>query len=255
MGTDWVPAAVRDHADPTELEHLVRTHAALHTQGTHARNDVDQRLRALLIIDTDEDGAWPSHRVAVIGHNPLFPPEWRQAAWSTLLPDELQAWSARWQHWYDSVMAGRYRHYLHRLRTWEMSQELAQAQAELVTAARATESRTNAWTRRPDFRRARDLVSAPPPPPLIPAPGPPPHTDAEDRETSGQAACEETVARHRAVLERAAREFSRTVPSRFKRNPRWSPGVEELLPDTWLEEFFAWLDPVVRSGRGLYLWF
>ncbi|MET9251732.1 hypothetical protein [Nonomuraea sp. NPDC003709] len=103
--------------------------------------------------------------------------------------------------------------------------------------------------------RLRDLVSALPPPPLIPARGPPPRNHAEDREGSGQAACEETVAGHRAVLERVAREFSRTVPSRFKRNPRWSPGQKELLPDTWLEEFFAWLDPVVRSRRGLYLWF
>ncbi|MET7337570.1 hypothetical protein [Nonomuraea sp. NPDC005650] len=255
MGTDWVPAAVRDGADPAELEHLVRTHAALHARGEHARDGVDQRLRDLLIIDTDEDGAWPSHRVAVIGRNPLFPPEWRQAAWSTLLPDGLQEWSVRWRHWYDSVMAGRYRHYLHRLRTWEVSQELAQAQADLVATARATEGRTNAWARRPDFRRARDLVSALPLPPLVPAPGPPPGTDAEDRETPGQAAREETVAGHRAELERAAREFGRTVPSRFRRNPRWSPGVAELMPDTWLEEFFAWLDPVVRSGRGVYLWF
>ncbi|WP_327586751.1 hypothetical protein OHA25_06900 [Nonomuraea sp. NBC_00507] len=164
MGTDWVPALVRDGTDPAELQQVARTHATLsHALRTQGRNDdalrmwreVDERLRGLLVLDTDADGGWPSHRVAVIGDNPLFPPEWRRAAWSTLLPDRLAAWSARWRHWYDAVMDGQFRHYLHRLRTWEASRELAHFQTELIAAARATEGRTNAWTRKPVFLEAR----------------------------------------------------------------------------------------------------
>jgi hypothetical protein len=215
---------------------------------------VNERLCALLILDTDEDGGWPSHRVAVIGDNPLFPPEWRQAAWSTLLPDRLPAWSARWRRWYDAVMAGQFRHYVHRLRTWEASRELARAQTALIGAARATEGRTNAWTRKATFLRARQLVFALPAPPVVPAPGPPVDNPGDDRATPDQAAHMEAVTEHFALLEQATRTFSRTVPGPFKRNPRWSPVVTEPVPDTWLEEFFAWLDPVVRSGRGLYLW-
>ncbi|GAA2857659.1 hypothetical protein [Nonomuraea rubra] len=170
MGTDWVPAAVRDLTDPAELDGLIRVHAHLsHALGRTLRTDppeeighdtalrrwrdADARLRALLLLDTDADGAHPSHRVAVIGAN--RPPT-------------------------------------------------------------------------PGHARRR---------PAVP----------------GQRADEEAVARHLALLEHSAREFSRTVPGPYRRALRLSPATG-MEADPWLEGFFDWLVPVVRAVRALYLW-
>ncbi|MEZ7126042.1 hypothetical protein ACBR40_11955 [Nonomuraea sp. AD125B] len=266
MGTDWAPAALRDLARE-DLGELARAHTRLaHALGhTHraaapeeeidhdtalARwRDLDERLRSLLIVDLGNP-----HRVAVIGVNPLFPPEWRDAAWATLLPDELAEWSARWRHWYAETTAGGFRHYHDRLRTWETSRLLAETQADLLAAAQATEGRTNAWTRKPAFIEARRRVLALPPPPVVPASGPPPRAAGDDRATPGQQEHQEAVTAHGALLGRAALEFSRTVPSAFKRRLPPLPVTEERRRDPWVEEFFDWLDPVVRAGRGLYLW-
>ncbi|WP_219468027.1 hypothetical protein [Nonomuraea rhizosphaerae] len=277
MGTDWAPAAVRDVArrELGELVRLTRAHTRLaHALGHTSAPDkpdlteeagppeeadhdtalarwrgIDERLRSLLVLDLDNP-----HRVHVIGANPLFPPEWRQAAWATLLPDELAEWSARWRHWYAETTAGEFRHYRDRLRTWDTSRLLAETQADLLATARTTENRTNAWTRGPAFAEARHRVLTLPPPPAVPAPGPPPRAAGDDRATPGQRERREAVARHRALLERAAREFSRTVPGAFKRHPRPSPPAEEPPRDPWVEEFFGWLAPIVSAGHGLYLW-
>ncbi|MFC7591379.1 hypothetical protein ACFQYP_52555 [Nonomuraea antimicrobica] len=216
----------------------------------HARwRDIDQRLRSLLVVDLDNP-----HRVFVVGINPIFPPEWRDAAWATLLPDELAEWSVRWRHWYAETTAGGFRHYHDRLRTWDTSRLLAETQADLLTTARATEHRTNAWTRKPAFIEAREHVFALPPPPVVPDLDPPPRAAGDDRATPGQQERREAVTRHGALLGQAAREFSRTVPSAFKRSLPPLPVLEERQRDTWVEEFFDWLDPVVRAGHGLYLW-
>ncbi|SEU33579.1 hypothetical protein SAMN05421811_111204 [Nonomuraea wenchangensis] len=268
MGTDWAPAAVSDVAreDLGKLTRLARAHTRLayalgrthrtaapdetnppeeeidHDTALARWRDVDQRLRSLLVVDLDNP-----HRVFVIGINPIFPPEWRNAAWATLLPDELAEWSVRWRHWHAETTAGGFRHYHDRLRTWETSRLLAEAQADLLATARATEDRTNAWTRKPAFIEARRHVLALPPPPVVPAPGPPPRAAGDDRATPGQQERQEAVTRHRVPLDQAALEFSRTVPSAFKRSLPSLPILE-------VEEFFDWLDPVVRAGQGLYLW-
>jgi hypothetical protein len=70
----------------------------------------------------------------------------------------------------------------------------------------------------------------------------------------GQQEHQEAVTAHGVLLGRAALEFSRTVPSAFKRRLPPSPVAEERRRDPWVEEFFDWLDPVVRAGQGLYLW-
>nr|SBP00721.1 hypothetical protein BN4615_P10237 [Nonomuraea gerenzanensis] len=256
---------MRDHADPADLALLVRAHAHLsHTLGLTLRTDpppdkldpatalhrwqhLDTRLRTLLTLAPET--SHPSHRVAVIGANRLFPPEWRQAAWTTLLPDDLTEWSSRWRRWYAAITTGRFHHYLARLRTWDTAHDLAAAQADLTAAAHATEARTNAWTREPAFIQARHLVHTLPPPPSPPAPGPPP---ADDAPPPGQRTDEEAVAGHLALLRQTAREFSRTVPAPFKRTIR--PPQGHPLPDPWLESFFDWLEPVVRSRHALYLW-
>ncbi|WP_146178280.1 hypothetical protein [Nonomuraea fuscirosea] len=274
MGTDWVPAAVRDVArrDPGELVRLTRAHARLaHALGSTLRTDppeetsppeetghdailarwreLDERLCSLLVLDQDR-----SHRVGVIGGNPVFPPEWRQAAWATLLPDELAGWAVRWRRWYAETMAGGFRHYRDRLRTWDTSRLLAETQEDLLTTAQTTLDRTNAWTRRPAFVEARHRVFALPAPPTAPSPGPPPLTVEDDRAEPGQREHREAVTRHGELLDQAARAFSRVVPGAFKRHPPALPVAEEGVRDPWVEEFFDWLDPVVRAGQGLYLW-
>ncbi|MEV0145334.1 MULTISPECIES: hypothetical protein [unclassified Nonomuraea] len=274
MGTDWAPATVRDVArrDLGELVRLARAHARLaHTLGHTLRTDppeetspreeldheailtqwrdIDERLRSLLVLDLDNP-----HRVSVVGTNPIFPPEWRQAAWATFLPHELAEWSVRWRRWYAETTAGGFRHYRERLRTWDTSQQLAETQAHLLATAQATVDRTNAWTREPAFVEARRRVFALPPSPVVPSPGPPPRAAGDDRATPGQREHHEAVTWHGVLLDQAAREFSRTVPGAFKRNPPPSPAPEEPPRDAWVEEFFDWLDPVVRAGHGLYLW-
>ncbi|WP_346101657.1 hypothetical protein [Nonomuraea maheshkhaliensis] len=252
-------------SDPGELVRLTRAHARLaHALRTDppeetghdlARwRDLDERLCSLLVLDSGR-----SHRVNVIGANPIFPPEWREAAWATLLPDELAEWAVRWRRWYDETSAGGFRHYRERLRTWDTSRLLAETQEDLLATARATLDRTNAWTRKPAFVEARHGVFALPNPPTAPAPGPPPRTVNDDRVVPGQREQHEVVMRHGVLLEQAARGFSRVVPGAFKRHPpafeRRPPALPgEPVRDPWVEGFFDWLDPVVRAGQGLYLW-
>ncbi|WP_326632912.1 hypothetical protein OIE67_47275 [Nonomuraea fuscirosea] len=46
----------------------------------------------------------------------------------------------------------------------------------------------------------------------------------------------------------------RGVSGAFERHPPALPVAEEGVRGPWVEEFFDWLDPVVRAGQGLYLW-
>ncbi|WP_436772538.1 hypothetical protein [Yinghuangia sp. YIM S09857] len=125
MGVDWTPARVRDGVDPVELAALAAEHARLnqlHGRGaefgpdvvweapprevTELWRDVDRRLLACLDIPRNDEGYWHCFRVAVIGHNPLFPQEWRDAAWTTLLPEHAAAEVARWRRHYTEVREG-----------------------------------------------------------------------------------------------------------------------------------------------------
>ncbi|GLZ11242.1 hypothetical protein Acsp04_14770 [Actinomadura sp. NBRC 104425] len=263
MGTDWVPAAVRDGAEPREVASLAAEHARLaHLLGLTSRprpagtdedaaarrfRDVDRRLRGLLLVDG------PPFRVMVVGRNPRFPPEWRDAAWTTLPPREAEEAYGRWRGWYEHVRAGRMRHYLERLRAWDMARDLAEIQRELTGAARAAEGRANAWARKPRFLQAREDVLALPPVPAVPPPGPVPGSAAQDRPQPGQDERWEAVVRHAELLGAARRAFNRSVPGGYRCG--WSLWEGDAgAEDPWLEEFFEWLAAVVRTGRGLYLW-
>ncbi|MFB4270089.1 hypothetical protein [Nonomuraea sp. GTA35] len=77
---------------------------------------------------------------------------------------------------------------------------------------------------------------------------------SRDDPVPGRRAHEEAaVSRHLALLEHAAREFSRTVPGPYKRTLRLTPATEPEA-DPRLEEFFDCLEPVTCSRRSLYLW-
>ncbi len=265
---DWVPARVRDGADEGVLEELIREQARLYVVTGHAerlagedRYDPDdvtarERLKAVMdrleeLLDITWDRPW---RVSVIGRNPRFPPQWRDAAWSTLTPAVAREAMTRWRRWYDDCLAGRHGHYRRRLRAWNLAHEVADIQRELVDAAAATWDVDTPRTRRPEFRRARHEVFALADPPQVPPPGQVPAAD-DDRPHPGQEELWETVVRHAGRLGEVLREFNRTAPKGCRLARRPEVGDDESgTADPWLEEFFNRYGPLVENGHGLYLW-
>lgn len=125
MGVDWTPARVRPGVDADELATLIAEDARLnhlHGRGadfapgvtwqqpapelTELWHDTNRRLLACLEIPVDAEGYWYSFRVAVIARNPLFPEEWRDAAWTTLHPARAAAEVTRWHHRFAEVRDG-----------------------------------------------------------------------------------------------------------------------------------------------------
>jgi hypothetical protein len=259
VGVDWVPARPRAGIDAEALRVLVAAQSRLARSWSDVRPDetatpdADERLRAALDIATDADGHWPSFRVAVIGQNPLFPGEWRAGAYRTLLPDQAETAVARWRAWYRRVLTGQVDHYLQRLATWEAGLRLRDAQAALTGLVTEARSRSNAWARTERFREACDRVFGLPAPPTVVAPGPPPGT--KDDPVPGQRDQAEALAVHLARLGEATRAYNRSVPAAFRSGyPEPPVHVNEPIRDPWVEEFFAWVEPVVTAGKGLYLW-
>jgi hypothetical protein len=176
----------------------------------------DEPLRALL----DLDEAWRPFRIAVIGRNELFPPQWRDAAWTTLLPHDAATAVARWRWWYEQVVAGTMVHYRRRLAAWDTARKLTEHQATLVGTANLSLTRANAWTQTPALRDQDELVEA--------------------------------VDAHAGRLREVTARFNACVPGPYK--CRLLLDAKQGGRDPWLEEFFDWVDPVITSGRGLYLW-
>lgn len=113
MGIDWAPMRVRaDVADSELARRITAQRETFRATGWHPDADsvggeaadsaflrADQELRDVVAVVQDGDW-WPSFRVGVIGANPLLPPAWREAAWSSLSPAQARADFARWQQYY-----------------------------------------------------------------------------------------------------------------------------------------------------------
>ncbi|MBW6440069.1 hypothetical protein KZ829_40735 [Actinoplanes hulinensis] len=224
MGIDWVPA--RPRAGASEVRELVAAQAERVRRYRLGEpvpaSDVEQRLRGCLDI-AEVDGIWPTFRTAVIGMNPLFPPEWREQAYLTLLPGDARRAVDRWRWWHGEITAGRMRHYLRRL-------VAAEAAAALVP-----------------------VLDLPPAPEVAPA-GPPPKSAEADSPVAGQQERIRALAEHITLVDETVRAHNRTVPRsrRIARPEPFWPGGPPANP--WIEEFFAWVGPHLDDGHGLYLW-
>jgi hypothetical protein len=274
MGVDWVPMRPREGAEPSTLRALIAAQARSGRaagrwprllddppdESSDERDDpsdvdADERLLGLLRVEGDDGGTVPSFRVGVIGNNPSLPPEWRDAAWTTLLPDEAGRAVRRWRWWYEQISAGHLTEYRRRLAAWNAARDLDEVRAELIAVASRTLDRTNAWARADRLERARQRVLALPAAPRPPAVGPPPSSPAEDRPIEGQTEDLAALAAHLARTRTATAEFNSAVPNDFKvRYPHCRLGPVGPAHDGWLEQFFGWVEPVIRTGRGLYLW-
>jgi hypothetical protein len=227
--------------------------------------DLCDRLVSLVEVDIELD-YWAYeggiggefHRVDVVGMNPLFPPEWRCAAWTTVLPGDLAEWLSRWRRWYDLVRSGHLRHYLTRMWAWEKLDEVRQAHDALLAQARNARRRQNESVTEADFRAACERVLSLPAPPEIPPPGPPPTSARDDRPTPEQARLVAALIDHVELLRTTAIDYSRFVThgSRARVRLRF-PEPDEYLQahGPWLEKFLDWADPIARSRRGLYFWY
>jgi hypothetical protein len=260
---DWLAARPRSGAAVAELRSLIdaqarqaRAAGLLPAQLVPALPDgadvdqdadahADEPLRALL----DLDEAWRPFRIAVIGRNELFPPQWRDAAWTTLLPHDAATAVARWRWWYEQVVAGTMVHYRRRLAAWDTARKLTEHQATLVGTANLSLTRANAWTQTPALRDAREEVLRLPAVPALAVPVDPSVDDGPDAD---QDELVEAVDAHAGRLREVTARFNACVPGPYK--CRLLLDAKQGGRDPWLEEFFDWVDPVITSGRGLYLW-
>ncbi len=214
----------------------------------------DEDLRD--VVDLPVDGAgWPSFRVAVIGANPLLPPSWRDAAWSSLGPAQAGAEFARWRWWYAEVTAGRLDSYLDRLRLWDERRELAACRRASLDAVALAGARPVARATSQEFLAARDRLAGIPAPPPVPEPGPAPTGDDEAPTPADLGPVRAGLCAYRRSLAAAIVEVNRTGP-RSLRLPMPPPVGEPAgeVHDPWLEDFFTWAAPYLSDGCGLYLW-
>lgn len=267
VGREWVPMRVRAGVTEQDLaRRIAAQRVSLRATGWHPDGDgataehaeaawrrADEDLRE--VVDLLEDGAGrPSFRVGVIGANPLLPPSWRDAAWSSLSPAQARAELARWRWWYAEITAGRMRSYLDRLRLSDQTRELAAYQRESLGVVAVAAARPVARAASPAFLAARDRLAGLPSPPPAADPGPVPTGDEGVFPADLRQAWEGLRA-HRRLLAGAVVEVNRTGPRslRLSLPPRVGEPAGEVR-DLWLAEFFTWAAPYLSDGCGLYLW-
>ncbi len=88
------------------------------------------------------------------------PAEWRLAAWSNILPDQLALMSSRWEAFTDEVEAGdwsgyQFDAYLHDLARNEFNHQQIDL---LFQRARASRDRANAWAEKPRHVEAQQAI-------------------------------------------------------------------------------------------------
>ncbi|ROT31260.1 hypothetical protein EF879_16800 [Micromonospora sp. HM5-17] len=285
VGVDWVPARPRPGADLDTIRDLAEIHARYVQAGVAVpggwapitryavpERPVDgsgtgpdgrgeypaeavRRLVSRLEIVVDHDGCPACFRVTVIGYNRRFPVSWRQAAFRTMLPEEAAEAVARWRWWYGQIVAGRMAYHLRHLFAWDAYQALLGAQAELRARATATLTRSTAGARRDRLLRARERVFALPEPPPLAPPGPPPTSPDDDGPDRDRDEAIRALAAHLERVTEVTREFNRVVPGNARvRRPEPFDLGDRPVRDEWVEAFFDWVGPYVRTGHGLYLW-
>ncbi len=185
----------------------------------------------------------------------VFPPQWRTAAYRTILADELPGQLRVWESWINAVRQGRLRRYLLELYLYEMTMELFWAWGELRESAEYVAALTNAWTRRPHCVAVREEIAQLPRPTVIGAPVHVPEDDQEQKPTGEQLATLKIVEEQAKTYRRIARQWCRNT-----RNVQCGyyslhdfAGYLEFANDPLVDEFFAWARKWESRKYGLYL--
>ncbi len=204
-------------------------------------------------------------RVYVISNNHVFPLEWRDASYRTILPDELGEQVERWKRWIDEIRGGKWKHFLHELFLYDrLSDEYQREQLEnLLSNARESLNRTNAWCHKEKLELPRERIlraelitqiTAMRNEIDVPRFS---NADCSRQPSQEQFDREERLFRYQQSAAEQIRDWNRCVPSKWKLRFPHRPTFDEFIAkakDPWLQSFFSWCDSLTASGHGLFLW-
>jgi hypothetical protein len=193
MGIDWFSMRPKPNVDVDEVRNLVEIQRTSfqksgysysnwmpkydfeseHLFDEHKQQSLksSEALESKLDIDLlSEDEKTVCFRVYPITGYSVFPIEWQQQAYRTILPSELPAQLTIWREHIAAIKRGEYQTYLKYRFLYETSLEQFQHWDELRFLVDKSLSRTNNWVRKPAFVEVQNQLLELPPPEIYPAP-------------------------------------------------------------------------------------
>jgi hypothetical protein len=268
MGVDWYPFKPNAGTSTESLALLARVQARsfgkwFFDEQTRRESAVENYRRSSRELAekidfgmSDEDPQYvDSFRVSVIGETDVLPPQWRFAAYRTILPGDLAAQVKEWERWITAVRQGQHRGYLAELYLHQSSCDLAATVDELQRTNRELQQRKNRWTTRPHFVQVREDVAKLARPMIWGCPLEVPAAGRGDRASSEQERIVAEIERQISVVVDIARRWNRNAKNVVV-GYYDLPSLDQFLEranDTWLDEFFAWAWIWQERGYGLYL--
>ena len=285
MAVDWFRVRPKDSTDPNELRTLIERQATAFQSITSywidyqpglPREEFEQekeewfdeyRVSSQLLFDllepppydedlckcTDIPDLGPCQRLFPIIENPIFPPQWRKEASSSILVEELREWLKRWRSWIEEVSQGKHRGYLLQLWAHKESLSLFDNWQTLQKVAKQTIGRTNNWAHKPKFIEAREKVLATPAPVIHLAPTSP----RFEYECSDALRTE--IEQTAVDLISVTRQWDCCVKDSFKlrlyRNYYFSfeQFIERGTSDDYYPSNLEWVERCCSLGFGMYL--
>lgn len=254
VGVDWIRMRPVPGASPEVLVVLVQQQAAAFAatgnwfEGEFDHLQVDAGPGSCeLVHHVDVDSGPDSYRrVSAFVLSPVFPAEWRLAAYRSYLPAELPDRLHRWRSHLDQIRRGAHRDYLHAWYCYAMTRQVALRWQVLRDQAATARDRTNTWATRPALIPVREQILALP----LPAVPPAPHWGAD-------APTEARLPVHSDLMVELARSWNSLVPNRQKvriqQPPDFDDFVETALDDAALTDCLDWMDRATQDGYGLLL--
>nr|BFE32282.1 hypothetical protein GCM10010200_045330 [Actinomadura rugatobispora] len=215
-----------------EFDHLVSSAPPGNPEGLREHVDID-------------DGPDDYRRVMLFSLNPVFPAEWRLAAYRSYLPDELPGALEVWLAHLERVRAGGHRDYLEAWYRYATSRDLSLEWAALREQALEARGRANAWAGRAELVEARERIISVP----VPTVSPVPFWEGGPVEAAASPDFAGAVA--------LAREWNYRVPRKQRVHVTQPAGFEEWLGEALASESLAdllgWLRRSCDAEFGLFL--
>lgn len=271
MGVDWYPCRLDEGVKRESLEAAIRLS---HRSYLDAQDD--PKLEPFIKSFTrnnepfnleNEAAVWPedlllrkfvSHRVTVICNNPIFPAEWRVNAYRTFAPWELPDVVAQWKSHCREIRNDKHRAYLFEWFLYESTVELVEGYEQLKDLADSSEAEDAKWTQNPELQKVRREIQAIGVPKLLP----PPVWEHWSQQADDQPDVENDTRKSEMLDQLQTLE---SLNSRWNRLGRkrmqplssylsfdWQERDYSKWSQDWLQEFFAWVDPLIQQGYGLY---